>query len=378
MWYMNEEREMLKNMMSEFVANEVKPLVKDMENDIYPKEVFKKLGDLGFGGLCQEEKYGGMGVDWINFGIALEEIAKESNTLALLTSLNYDFTINAIKELCTPEQVERFIKPAIRGDIILGYWTTEPVGVFNMPEYETRAEKDGDEWVINGGKIFATNAGIADYAFISAKTSDFDPSTMQGLSWFLIPKDAEGFQVGRPEHKLGWKGTETCQVYFDNVRLSDEYRVGPVGGIAPTMINNLSEGYSLYGVMTLGSATSVWERTREFLSERIQNGKSLWDAHQVVRNDMAKMWIEIENFRHSVYSVLENRTRGENVIMDSIALKVQGCKLLESVASQCIVLHGGTGSVIETDIERFYRDAKMCYLGCGSNNILTDFLTKYL
>ena len=378
MWYMNEERKMLKEMVKEFTQNEVKPFIPRMENDEYPKDILKKMVEIGLLGLIHEEKYGGSGVDWISFGLVIEEIAKESNTLALLTSLATDVTVAMIKDLCTPEQVDKFVKPAIKGDILLACWATEPCGIFNLAEYETTAVRDGDDWIINGGKIFATNGSVADYGFALCKTGEFNPETMEGLTFFMIPTAADGFSSGHAEHKLGWKGTDTNQVYFDSIRLSDAYRIGPVDKAAPVLIHETIAGYTLYGAFTLGSAEGVYEKTRKYLAERIQNGKSLWETHQVIRNDMAKLWAMIENFKGAVYTALDCQNKGEDVTTKAIALKLQGMELMNEVSKECILLHGGTGTVLETDIERYYRDSIMTGIGCGSNKTLVDFLSNFI
>lgn len=380
MWYMTEERKLLQKMVRDFTQKEIKPFVDQMEKDAYPREILKKLGEIGVLGLCLDDKYGGSGEDWINMGIALEEIAKESNTVALLTALASDMTAHMIAPLCTPEQVEKFVKPAVKGDILLGHWTTEPCGIFNIAEYETTAVLDGDEWVLNGGKIFCTNAGQCDYAFVVCKTNEnANAATFDGWSWIMVPtKNTPGFEVGHIEHKLGWRGSSTGQVYFNNCRVPKKNLIGEKDKVFPYLLANLVPGYCLYGAWTLGSAESVYEKTRKFLSERIQGGKSLWDTHQVVRCEMAKMWCEIETFRASLYAILESRNQGMDIHNFALALKLKGSELLEHVASSCIELHGGVGTVYETGIERYYRDAKMNYIGCGSNKTLVDYLTNFI
>ena len=298
--------------------------------------------------------------------------------MALLTALASDITIGTIEDVCTPEQVEMFIKPAIKGDILLGNWTTEPCGIFNMAEYETTAVLDGDEWVINGGKIFATNGGVCDYGFVMCKTGEFDPATMGGLTWFMVPTDAVGYEAGHDENKLGWKGSGTCQIYFDNVRVPKNHQIGPLNECAPILVAKTILGYGLYGAWTLGSSEAVWQKTRQFLGQRMQGGKSLCDTHQVIRNEMAQMWMQIECFRGAVYQILEDRNRGEDVLLRGIALKTEGAKLMEHVAGECMRLHGGTGVVYETGIERYYRDAQMSHVGCGSTKTLTDYLSNFI
>lgn len=376
MWYMNEERQILVNAFREFAENEIRPMVPKMEeNEEYPREAIRKLGELGMLGLALDEEYGGAGADYINFGLMLEEFAKESHGFTLLAYLASTLTINVIHKMCTPEQLERFVKPALTGDILLGVGFTEPCGVGNPAEYETTAVMDGDEVVINGGKILITNCDVADYLLTWCRTGDFDPATMSGVSLIAIPTKAEGYSVGHMEHKLGWKGSHTGQVYFNNIRVPKENVIGPWGlGFALSNVALLPE-FSAYGPMNLGAMEACYSKTKAYLKNRVQCGVSLWDAHESIRLDMTRMWAKIENYRQAVYGVLEMRNRGVDVSLHAIALKAEGEELLREVASQCVEFHGGMGTVYETGIERFYRDAKMGALGCGSNRTLLNTIS---
>lgn len=379
MWYMNEERQILVNAFREFAENEIRPAVAKMEeNEEYPREAIRKLGELGMLGLALEEEYGGAGTDYINFGLMLEEFAKESHGFALLAFLASRLTSNAIPKMCTPEQIERFVKPALAGEILLAIGCTEPCGILNPMEFETTAVMDGDEIVINGGKILITNCDVADYVLTWCRTGDFDPATMTGISFIAIPTKAEGFSVGHIENKLGWHGSHTGQIYFDNCRVPAENLIGEFNhGFLPVQLA-LAPEYSAYGPMNLGSMEACYEKTVNYLKNRIQNGVSLWDAHEVIRNEMARIWVKITNYRYAVYGVLEDRNHGAEISTQAIALKVEGEELLREIASQCIEFHGGMGTVYETGIERFYRDAKMGGLGCGSNKVMINTLSSFL
>lgn len=380
MWYMNEERELLVKAFREFAQQEVRPLVDKMEKDEeYPREAFRKMGELGFLGLNIDEQYGGAGADYINWGLMIEEMSKESHTFGLLASLNTDITIGTTHTVCTPEQIEKFIKPAINGDIILSLLFTEPNGLFNAPEYETVSVADGDDYIINGTKVLATNCDIADVHFVMCHTGEFDPVTLTGMSLFAIPADTDGFSVGHMEHKLGWKGSHTGQVYFNNCRVPKENLIGEFNNAwGPIGLGLFGQTLIGYAPLNLGAMEACFEKTKHFLQNRIQCGQSLWDAHEVIRNEMIKLWIKIENYRNATYAALEEKNRGENIYSKAVALKVEGEKILSEVASECIEFHGGTGTVYETGIESIYRNAKMGAIGCGANKILINSLSTMI
>lgn len=379
MWYMNEERELLQKMVKDFTVNEVKPFVKKMEtHEKYPHEILKKAGDMGILGLLYPERVGGSGEDWINLGIAIEEIAKESNTLALCISLSTFLGSRPLLDFGTPEQIEKILKPIIAGDTVFACSLCEPVGMNNWFGYKTKAVLEGDQWVINGSKIFCTNAGQAEYYAVLAVTSEPNPTTGEGMSLIIVHKDTPGFKVGHIENKLGWHGSSTGQLYFNDCRVPKENILGPVDKIYPLLGANTLKGLSLIGVGCLGSAEGVYEKTVRYCKERDHMGKSLYDSYQTVRNDLAKMWIDIEAYRALVFSCFELLNKGMDTTSLCMAAKVKGAQLFESIASQAVVLHGGVGTVVESDIERYYRDAKMNFIGGASIPSLIDSLTFFI
>lgn len=382
MWYMNEDRQILVNAFREFAQNEVRPAAAKMEeNEEFPLEAIKKLGELGMLSFCVDEELGGAGMDYVTKGLLIEELSKESHGFALLTHLQTELTTCAIAPVCTPEQIERFVKPAMAGEILLGIGFTEPTGANNMFEYEANAVMDGDEVVINGGKILITACDKADYIITCVRTGEFDPATMSGVTMVAIPTNAEGYVVGHMEKKLGWKGSHTGQVYFNNIRVPKENLIGGWNGGVVPVLAVINQAHTVYGPMNLGAMEACFDKTLNYLKNRVQCGVSLWDAHEVIRNEMARLHVKITNYRYAVYSALEERNRGADyatVEALAIALKVAGEELLAEVAGQCIEFQGGMGTVYETGIERYYRDGKMGALGCGSNKALINTLSTML
>lgn len=379
MWYMNEERQVLVNAFREFAVNEIRPFVDKMEReDAFPADALRKLGELGMLGLGMDESVGGAGADYINFGLMMEEFAKESHCFALLAYLVSQLTIGAFYKLCTPEQIEKFIKPALTGEKLCGVVVTEPSGVSNYPEHETRGVLDGDDIVINGTKVLITGADEMDLFFMVCKTGEVNMETYEGITFFIFPADTEGYSVGHIENKLGWNGSHTGQVYYDNCRVPQANIIGEFNkGMLPFALS-LGPEFAAYGPMNLGAMQRCYDMTVEYLKNRMRGGVSLWDTHEVIRNEMARIWIKINNYRHATYGILQNRNDGKDITAEAIAIKVEGEELLREIASQCIEFHGGMGTVYETGVERFYRDAKMGGLGCGSNKTMVNTLSSML
>lgn len=379
MWYMTPERKVLQKAFREFAQKEIQPFVPMMEKkEAYPREIFRKMGQLHYLGLATEKKYGGDGKDYINLGLLLEEVAKVSHTVGLLTFVNSQLTVGVIKDVCTPEQVEKWIKPALRGEFLMTMANDEAAGSGNIAGFQTKAKLVGDEWVVNGAKIFITNADVADLHVVTCLTDKVNPKTLTGASLIAIPADAPGVKVGHMEEKLGWHGSHTGQLYFNNVHVPKENLIGPLNLGYNLEGGNLLEEITAYGPWDLGAMEHLWQATKNYLQNRMQGSASIWDAHESARDEMADLWCQINNFRNTVYSVLNDRNHGESVVPQAIGLKVKGQQLLEHVASKCVELQGGIGTTDEAGIERFYRDAKMAAVGCGSDEVLLSMLSQMI
>lgn len=378
MWYMNDERQQLQKMARDFAIAEVRPFVKEMEEkDAYPTEILKKAGELGMLGLLFPEKVGGSGPNWVDMGIVLEEIAKESNTVAMCMSSLYAGS-SMLTQIGSEEQIEKILKPIIAGESVIAGAQCEPTGIASFEDFQTKVSFDGDECVINGGKIFCTNAGHADYYSVMARTSEPYPDQMGNMTVVLVPADAPGFKVGHIENKLGWHGSSTGQLYFNNCRV-------PMKNILVSFDMRFSDLLTgafgiamLLGVGQLGSAEGVFEKTLSFSKEKKHGDRTLFDSYQAMRHQFAELWMEIETYRGFIYGILDSMDKGENISAQAWAAKVQGARMFEHVASQCVVLNGGNGTVVENDIERYYRDAKMNSIGCFALPHIVDMITTLI
>lgn len=375
MWYMNEERELLQNAIREFAQTRVRPHVDKMEKEeADAKDLMKEMGGLGFFSFGKAEEYGGLGNDQIPVAILMEELAKESTTVGFLAMIHHVFLQEMIKN-CTEEQKQKYVVPAINGEIILGLAGNEACGSFFFDGYSTKAVRDGDTWVINGDKCFITEADVADVFLVTAKTADHvNMITGEGYDTFIVPADTEGFSVGHIENKLGWKGSRTGTVYFNDVRIPAENHIPNPLFMTPS----LGLG-GWYAALDLGGAEACMEKTLNILKGRVQaGGLSLWDAHETIRHDMARLSSKVSVLRNAVYSHMLNFTMGTGSFTDDFALKIEGASVLREVASECMILAGGMGLIYETGLERYYRDVEMSEVGCGSNKTMLGVISMTL
>lgn len=343
MWYMTEERQLMLNVVKEFVEKEVKPAAMKIDrSDEFPMDLFKRTGELGFLGVTLPEEYGGLGRDYTTQALILEEIAKSLPVLTVAMTAHSSLGGGLLNMLGTPEQKTRFLTPAATGEIIIACAVTEAAGGANLAEHTTRAVLEGSEWVINGGKVLISNIGVADIYVILAFTSErLDPVTREGISAFIVPAGTAGLQVGKPENKLGWHGSSTGSISFKNVRIPKENLLGPLGGCLPAMFVSATEELMNCGAVGLGMAETAYETALNYSLQRVQCGQSMFDRLQVTRHKLVKMHTEIESLRALVYSTYAMKDSGDLCLASGRMLKCKGAEVSEYVGREAIQILGG-------------------------------------
>lgn len=379
MWYMNEEREQLQKMIRDFSETEIRPFVKEMEEkDAFPTEIVRKAGELGLIALMFPEQIGGMGPKWVETGIMLEEMAKVSNCVAdTFASIHAGCAL--ILQTGNAELIQKVVVPAMMGQVITASAQSEPTGGTRLDDFTCTASIEGNEIVINGGKIFCTNAGHADYYTINCKTKEPYAAPFGNHTLVLVEKDSPGFKVGHIENKVGWHGSATGQLYFTDCRV-------PMSNIIATM--DMDESMLAAGAFSvsilmaavmLGSAEGVYEKALAYAKERKHGDLSIFDKYQSMRHRFTELRMEIELLRSLVFDVLADLDKGNyNVSVPALTAKVKGAEIFEHVASECVTLCGGNGLIVENDIERYYRDAKVCSIAGMSVHHLTDIVANQL
>lgn len=377
MWYMTDERQLVLDAAKEFVRTEVAPVAQEIDNtNRFPRELFTRAGELGFIGLTIPEEFGGSGVDQTASALVLEEIATSLPVLTIAMGAHALLAGGLIQLLGTPDQKRRWLTPAATGEIILACGSTEPVGGDNQAEFTTRAVRDGDDWVITGSKCLICNIGVADAYVIIAVTADKpDPVTKAGLSAFVVPADTPGLSVGEPEHKLGWHGSSTGSVYLDRCRVPADALLGQEGGALQAMFVSASAEFLSCGPVSLGIAEGAYRAALDYSMTRTQQGLCLFDRFQVTRHKLARMYGEIESLRGLVYSTYAERDRGDVQLAKSRLLKVKGAEVSEYVCREAIQLFGGVGTIVDTGVERYWRDAKVMAIGGASVEALNDVIS---
>jgi len=365
--FLNEEQKMLRDMVRDFAENEVKPIATEIdEEERFPVENIKKMAELGLLGICFDEKYGGAGMDGLSYIIAVEELSKACASTGITLAAHVSLGVAPIAMFGTEAQKDKFLPDLCSGEQLGAFGLTEPNAGSDAGGTETTAVKDGDEWVLNGTKIFCTNGAVAGTTVATALTEK-DKGT-KGISNFIIPTNTPGYVRGKKEKKLGIKASDTSMIHFEDLRLSDDYMLGTQGEGFKQFLITLDGGRISIGAMALGIAQGALEQSIQYSQERFQFGKPI-AAFQTIQEKLAIMATEIEAARHLVYHAARLKDKGMKFSQQSAMAKLYASEVATRAANQAIQIHGGYGYVREYPVERMFRDAKLTEIGEGTSEI---------
>jgi alkylation response protein AidB-like acyl-CoA dehydrogenase len=363
---LTDEQKLIREAAREFAKNEIAPVAQKMdETDEYPFELMKRCGELGFTGIVFPEELGGSGLGLTEFALVLEEISRESQTLAICLDASSTLCFLPILYSGTDEQRAKYLPRATAGEIIGAYAMTEPVGAGYFAAHSTKAVKDGSDYILNGTKIFCTNSEAADVYILYARVDDNPMPTA-----FLVDKDMPGVEFGVKEKKLGWHGSYTGTISFNDVRVPETAMLGELHGALQATIVPIFESCIGIGAMCCGAAAGVFQKTYDYVTTRDAPAGKIAD-NQSVQQDLARAAMDIEASRALVYKAAHAVDAGNLPIPNTpMAFLASACKInppemAERVCDTCIQLHGGHGYINDMDVHRYWRDVRACQIGEG-------------
>ena len=364
---LSEEQRMVRQMMHNFASKEIAPQSQAIDAlDQFPVQIFRRMADLGILGLPFPEEYGGAGSDYISLVIALEEIARASGSVAIILDAHTSLCCEPIYLFGTEEQKRKHLVPLVRGEKIGAFGLTEPQAGSDAGAIQTCAVRDGEAWVLHGQKIFITNGALADVLVVAAKT---DPSKgTKGISTFIVEKGSAGFRAGRSEKKMGLHGSVTSELFFDHCRIPLDNLLGKENEGFKQILTTLNAGRIAIAAMAVGLAQGALDKAAAYAKERVQFGQPI--AHfQAIQWMIADMATDIEAARLLVYRAAWLKSNGRQCIKEASIAKLFATEASERVCRKAIQIHGGYGYIQEYDVERMYRDQRLCSIGEGSNEI---------
>lgn len=364
-----EEQKMLREMARDFVNNEIKPIASkiDAEEKI-PDELVKKLGELGFLGVSFPEEYGGGGFGEVGYCLMQEEVARGCMSTATFIGAHQSIGANVIYIGGTEEQKQKYLVPLAKGEKIGAFCLTEAQAGSDSFNVKTRAELDGNEWVLNGEKLWITNGGIANIVSVFARTS-------KGVTAFIVETSSPGFQAGPPEKKMGIKGSSTNPITFDNVRIPKENLIGVDGRGFILAMKTLDAGRLGLGAACLGAAKELLEMSARYAKQRKQFDQTIsnFQAIQFMLAEMSSLIFAMESM---VYRTAIDYDLKKDVARQSATVKLFCSESLDKIADFAVQIHGGMGYSRELPIERFYRDSRINRIFEGTNEIQKGIIAR--
>ncbi len=373
---LDEDLRLLRAQLRRFVDEEIVPYADAWElAGQVPRALFRTLGGLGFLGMRHPVEYGGGGLGALASVVFGEELGRSTyGGVAAAITVHSDMSIAHIAHCGTHEQKQRYLLAACAGEKIGAICVTEPHAGSDVAGLKTRAERDGDAWVINGGKTFITNGVYGDIYIVAART-DPEARGARGISLFIVEKGTPGLVVGRKFEKHGWRASDTAELFFDDVRLPAGNLLGEEGKGFYYIMSTFQNERLVAGAMSVGQCAKAIELTVDYVKTRMAFGGTLWDQ-QVVRNKLAWMASKAAAARSLVYSCAQMIDEGKDTVREVSMLKAFACETLQEVVHGCLQLHGGTGYIVGTPIERMVRDARILTIGGGATEVMLEEVAK--
>lgn len=366
---LNEEQSLIRDMVRSYAENEIAPSagLRDEEECFDRALMFDKLGELGLTGMIIPEEHGGAGADYISYAIAVEELSRVCASTGVTLSAHLSLCANPIYVFGTDEQKQRYLVPLAEGSKLGAFALTEPSAGSDAGGTRTTAVVDGDEWVINGNKIFTTNAGDADTYIVFAR-SDQKAQKHHGISAFIVEKETPGFSFGRKEKKMGIRSSPTMELVFEDCRIPIDNVLGEKGEGFRLAMKTLDGGRIGIAAQALGIAQGALDASVAYARERKQFNLPIAEF-QGVQFQLADMATQVEASRLMVYNAAYRAGNGLSYVKEAAMAKLLASEMAMKVTTQAVQIHGGYGYTREFPVERMMRDAKITEIYEGTSEI---------
>ena len=373
--FFTHDHELLRDTVRRFVAERVLPQGDAWEEQGYvPREILREMGDLGLFGIRYDPEYGGSGLDTLSTVVLAEELGRSTyGGFAITVLVHTDMASPHLQHAGSKAQRERYMPDIIAGRKITAVAMTEPDAGSDLASMRTTARREGNEWVLNGTKMFITNGVYGDLYFVAAKTGE--PGRNHQVSMFIVEKGAPGFSVARPLKKQGWLSSDTAELVFDNCRIPLENLLGEENRGFHALMRNLQNERIVLGAQAMGEAAKAIELTLDWLRNRKAFGANLWDK-QAIRHRLAMRAAQVEAAQALIYNTAWRDAQGQSVTKEVSMIKALAGTLVNEVMYDCLQFHGGMGYMRESAIERMARDARVQAIGGGATEVMLEEVAK--
>ena len=365
--FFSEEHTMLVNMVADFAKSEIEPVVRELDNESrFPKDIITKMGDLGLMGIPVPEQYGGAGMDTVAYAAAIMELAKADASVAITMAAHTSLGTIPLVLSGSEEQKKEYVPRLASGKMLGAFGLTEPNAGSDAGSTKTMAVKNGDDYIVNGGKIFITNAGVA--GILCFTTQIIENGVNKGIGAFVVPTDIEGLTIGPPEKKMGWKASDTRQLFFENMEVSEANMIAePTEGFK-MFLKTLTIGRISVAALAIGTAQGAYEKSLRYSKERAAFGKKI-HQFQPVSFKLADMATQIEAAKLLTFHAAWKKDQGLDIVKEAAMAKLFASEVAMKTTTDAIQVHGGYGYVKDYNVERYFRDAKILEIGEGTSEI---------
>src|SRR5690625_2035316 len=363
-WIFNDEHQMFRESLKKFINKEIVPYVEQWEKDgEIPRSLFKRMGDLGYLGIKYPEKYGGMGLDVITEAVFTEEMVKSgAGGVNASIGAHLGIAMTNIWKFGNEMQKERYLALGIKGEAIAALAITEPNAGSDVSSIKTTAKKEGDHYILNGSKTFITNGMNADYVIVAAKTNDGPKH--RDVSLFIVESNWKGYSTGCNLKKLGWRSSDTGEIFFKDVKVPEENMIGKENKGFYYVMQNFQYERITMGLGSVALAELALEAAIKYSKERIQFDQPI-SGFQVLRHKMVDMALDIEKAKNITYRALYKFNKGEDCTTEATMAKAFAAEMVSRVTDEAVQIHGGNGYMMEYPVQRYWRDARVNSIGGG-------------
>ena len=365
--FFKEEHVMIKSMVRDFAESKIMPIASDLdEKEKFPTDLVREMGELGLMGIMIPEKYGGAGLDMVAFVTAIIELGRADASVAITMTAHNSLGTLPLLLFGSEDQKKNYLPMLATGETLGSFGLTEPDAGSDAGATKTKAVRHKDHYIVNGGKIFITNAGEAGLLSFTCRVIDRDQDL--GIAAFIIPTDTPGLEIGKKEKKMGWRASDTRQLYFNDMKIPIEAMLGNPEGGFKTFLKTLTSGRIAIGALSIGTALGAYEKALGYSKERIAFNRPIHEF-QSIGFKLSDMATKIEASKLLVYHAAWLKDQGNPINKEAAMAKLFASETAMDVTREAIQIHGGYGYVKEYDVERYFRDAKILEIGEGTSEI---------
>ena len=372
--FFKEEHFMIQEMVRDFAKTEVEPIARELdEQEKFPKDLVAKMGKLGLMGIMVPERYGGSGLDMTSFATAIIELGRIDASVAITMAAHNSLGTLPLLLFGDEDQKKSCLPRLASGETLGAFGLTEPDAGSDAGSTKTKAVREGDEYIVNGGKIFITNAGEA--GILSFTSQVIEEGNSIGIAAFIIPTDTPGLEIGKKEKKMGWKASDTRQLYFKDMKIPLSAMLGTPENGFKTFMKTLASGRISIGALSVGTALGAYEKALHYSKERNAFNKPIHEF-QSIGFKLSDMATKIEASKLLVYHAAWLKDQGKPINKEAAMAKLFASETAMEVTREAIQVHGGYGYVKDYDVERFFRDAKILEIGEGTSEIQRMIISR--